>query len=276
MRLKPSGIITLLTDFGLADAYVGIMKGVILSIFPEARLVDITHEVPPGAILQGALLLREVFPYFPEGTVHVAVVDPGVGGGRLPIGVEAGGRFLVGPDNGIFWPMIESAASPRVIHLTEGRFRLPKVSSTFHGRDIFAPASAHLALGTDLSAMGTPVEDPVRLRVPAPRVEGSVLIGEVLRVDRFGNLITNIPEDALLDFAGVARPVIRAGGLELVGLDQCYSDKGEGQAGALIGSSGRLEISVNRGRACDRAGKGAVGGDAVGLDVRIYRAGEAV
>jgi len=271
MALKPSGIITLLTDFGLGDVHTGVMKGVILSIHPHVRLVDITHDVPPGAILQAALLLQEALPFFPEGTVHVAVVDPGVGGSRRAIAAEAGGRFLVGPDNGIFWPMISAATSTRIIHLTESRFFLGSISSTFHGRDIFAPVAAHLARGVDLSAMGSPVTDPVRLRIPEPRVEGNALIGEVLRVDRFGNLITTIPRDALEDFAGADLPVIRIGGLVIEGLARSYSDKREGESLALIGSSGRLEISVNRGRACDLTGAGSSGQGILGLEVRVSR-----
>lgn len=271
MGSRPSGIITLLTDFGQGDAYAGIMKGVILSIHPDARVVDITHDVPPGDVLQAALLLQEAFPFFPEGTVHLAVVDPGVGGGRRAIAAEAGGRFLVGPDNGIFWPMIACEASAAVFHLTESRFFLPDVSGTFHGRDVFAPVAARLARGVDLSAMGAPLKDPVRLHVPEPRTEDEVLIGEVLRVDRFGNLITNIGANVLGNFLGAARPLIRAGSLELRGVDHSYSAKGEGEPLALIGSSGRLEISVNRGRASDRAGAFESGRGLAGLEVRVVR-----
>jgi len=142
--LNPSGIITLLTDFGLEGPYAAAMKGVILSIHPDARLIDISHQVKPGAIYQAALLLQETCPFFPRGTVHLAVVDPGVGSNRRALAVETEDRIFVGPDNGIFWPIISRAESAEIINLTESRYFLPEVSNTFHGRDIFAPVAAHL------------------------------------------------------------------------------------------------------------------------------------
>ena len=264
--MKPSGIITLLTDFGFEGPYVAAMKGVILSIHPGARLIDITHQVTPGDVCRAALLLQEAVPFFPPGTIHLAVVDPGVGSRRRAMAAAAADGFFVGPDNGIFWPVLEDAGSAEIINLTESRYFLPRVSHTFHGRDIFAPAAAHLSLGLAIRRMGPAMEDPVRLDFPKPRLAGGVLTGEVLRADRFGNLITNIDQKTLADFTGVAPPLVRVGGLEIEGLVGSYSEKPEGELLALIGSSGRLEISVNRGRASDKAD----GGTVEGIQVRVF------
>ncbi|MBW1944438.1 MAG: SAM-dependent chlorinase/fluorinase [Deltaproteobacteria bacterium] len=271
MGLKPSGIITLLTDFGLEEPYAGIMKGVILSIHPHARLIDITHQAAPGSVSGAALLIKETYPFFPAGTVHLAVVDPGVGGVRRAIAVETDDHFFVGPDNGIFWPIIAGAESAKIINLTESRYFLPEVSNTFHGRDIFAPVAAHLSRGVDPLKTGAPIDDPVELPLHEPREKDGVLIGEVVRADHFGNLITNIRREMLEKFLGAGRPVIRVGELEVEGLAGSYSEKGEGEPLAVIGSSGHLEISVNLGRACDRAGAGASGRAVEGMEVRVFR-----
>ena len=235
--MRSSGIITLTTDFGLKDAYVGTMKGVILSIFPQARLVDITHEVEPQNILQARFLLRNFISYFPKGTVHLVVVDPGVGSERRPILVESQGQFLVGPDNGVFTDFFPDSAG--IFHLNKSEFFLEKISQTFHGRDIFAPASAHLASGREPEEMGEPITDPVSFPFPKPEKQGNLLLGEVIYIDRFGNLITNlsgeeIPENAL----------IRIVGKEIPGLSKSYAQHSPGTLLAIIGSSGFLEISL--------------------------------
>lgn len=251
--MKRSGIITLTTDFGWRDPYAAAMKGVILSIHPGAVIVDVTHDVAPGSIREAADALFQTVPCFPPGTVHVGVVDPGVGTERRAIAAESGGRFLVGPDNGLFWPLLVRDAGSVVVHIKEERFfRLP-VSSTFHGRDVFAPVAAHLASGRDLREMGEIIGDPVTLDLNRPREEGNALLGEVTRVDRFGNLVTNISRNDLEVFVQGREPRVQAGDLEVKGLRACYGDVPEGEVLALIGSTGCLELSVRGGRASDRA-----------------------
>ena len=252
--MKTSGIITLITDFGLSDPYVAMMKGVILSINPAARLVDISHQIRFGSVIQGASLIGETFPFFPRGTVHMVVIDPTVGSKRRPIGLEAAGHLFVGPDNGIFWPVIEDHKEIKTIHLTESRYFLPHITHTFHGRDIFAPAAAHLSKGVDPAQMGDVINDPVKLEIPAPLQKEEVLTGQVMRIDHFGNLITNIRGKDLGMFVRRGRPVISVGNLTVEGLRKTYSSVAKGAALALIGSSGFLEISVNQGRACDSVG----------------------
>lgn len=253
--MKPPGIITLTTDFGLRDPYVAAMKGVILNIHPGAVLVDITHEIAPGSVSEAADVLLQAAPFFPPGTVHVAVVDPGVGTARRAIAAKCHGHFLVGPDNGLFWPLLRTDPAASLVHLVQERFFHHPVSRTFHGRDLFAPVGAHLALGRDLREMGNTVSDPVSLVVNRPRVEGDALLGEVSRVDRFGNLVTNISSDDLEEFLNGREPFFQAGDLELRGIRSCYGDVRAGESLALIGSAGTLELSVNGGKASDLAGK---------------------
>jgi hypothetical protein len=243
-------VIALLTDFGLRDAYVGAMKGAILSVCPEATLVDVSHEVPAHDVAAGALALEAAYRHFPGGTVFVAVVDPGVGSPRRPLAVGAGRWLFVGPDNGLLTPVLEAHPQARV-HLVASPllFREP-LSPVFHGRDLFGPVAGHLARGLSLEEVGPPVADAVRLP-PAPkaRLEDG-WEGVVVHVDRFGNLTTNLLESDLERLAGRG-----LGGLEvslggrIVPLVRSYSDVGVGQPCALVGSSGRLEIPVHRGRA---------------------------
>ncbi len=156
--MKPSGIITLTTDFGLTDPYVAMMKGVILSINPTAKIIDITHLIGAGSISQAAAVIQEIYPYFPQGTIHVAVVDPGVGTERRLLALEAKSHFFVGPDNGVFWPVLMNDQNSRLVHLTETKYFLPHVTKTFHGREIFAPVAAYLSLGIPLEGMGIPAQ----------------------------------------------------------------------------------------------------------------------
>ena len=270
--MKPSGIITLLTDFGLRDPYVAMMKGVILSINPHAHLVDISNQIRAGSIMQAAGMIRETFKYFPDGTVHVAVVDPGVGGTRRLLGVEAANHFFVGPDNGIFWPMIKGFEDPKAVHLTETKFFLSKVSRTFHGREIFSPVAAHLSLGVNLEEMGPVLDDPITLEFPEPYEKDEVLYGEIIRVDNFGNLITNISTKELDNFLEKDMPVIELGNLSITELSHTYSDAKEGQPLALINSSDWLEIAVNLGRASEYAGLDA--GEIIGTPVKVGRTKE--
>lgn len=254
LSIKRSGIITLLTDFGHTDPYVAMMKGVILSINPAARLVDISHLVGPGSILDGSGIIRETYSYFPKGTVHVAVVDPGVGSDRRMLGLESDGHLFVGPDNGLFWPVIEHGHGVRIVSLTEERYFLSQVTSTFHGREIFAPVAAHLSLGTDLKQMGEEIKDPVKLSLPAPSIKDDTLCGQVVRIDHFGNLITDISREDLKDFLKGRKPVIHVGDVKIEKMDTSYSDVGKGRPLAIINSSDLLEVAVNLGRASEYVG----------------------
>lgn len=278
--MKTSGIITLTTDFGLQDPYVGIMKGVLLSICPTARIIDISHQVKPGSIFEAASLIQDAFPFFPKDTIHVGVIDPGVGGKRRPIIVDTGGHIFVGPDNGLFWPIIRSHHEAIITHLTKKAYFLSPISETFHGRDIFAPVAAHLTRGVDPSDMGPIIDDPTELALPEPNQEGAAILGQVIRVDRFGNLITNIGRDLLEPFPETGQPIIRVGDLIIEGISKTYSEVGEGGMLALIGSSNRLEISVYLGRACDRVAPnsnqkpkeiGEIVGEIVGMEVEVRK-----
>jgi S-adenosyl-L-methionine hydrolase (adenosine-forming) len=269
-NMKPSGIITLLTDFGLSDPYVAMMKGVILSINPDAVLVDISHSIPVGRIVQGAEMIIDSYPFFPKGTVHLVIVDPGVGSGRRLLGIEANGHFFVGPDNGIFWPMIKDRRNTAIINLTGKRYFLPQVTTTFHGRDIFAPVAAHLSMGEDLFRMGEKIIDPVKITIPSCHITDDVLYGEISRVDNFGNIITSIHGKELESFLKNDDPNIFIGDLELLRISRTYLDVEEGEPLALINSSGMLEIAVNLGRASEFTGIRKE--ELIGSKVRIKRA----
>lgn len=249
--MKVSGVITLTSDFGLTDPYVGIMKGVILSINPMAHVIDISHQIEAGSVFQCSVIFKEAYAFFPDGSIHVAVVDPGVGGNRRPIILKTKDHLFVGPDNGIFWPIILFHQGAEIIHLTKTKYFLPNVSHTFHGRDIFAPVAAHLSRGVEPLSMGPIITDPVSLEFPLPKQGKDVLSGQVIRVDHFGNLITNIHQRDIEQFLGSNRPVIRIGNLIIEGMQKAYAEAREGQSLALIGSSGFLEIAVNAGRASD-------------------------
>ncbi len=259
------GLITLTSDFGVRDPFVGIMKGVLLSICPSARLVDLTHEIPPQDILAGGRALAAAAPFFPAGTVHLAVVDPGVGTARRAIAVRAGGSYLVGPDNGLFTFALEGDGWTAV-SLTAPEYRLAEVSRTFHGRDVFAPAAAYLASGVPLERLGPAVSDPERLRLPGCRLEGGELLGEVLDADRFGNLLTSIPAARLTEIPGAGGLVLELAGHRLVGPVGAYAEGSEGEPAVIVGSTGRLEIFVKAGSARDHLGarRGAI--------VRVRRA----
>lgn len=254
--MNPSGVITVLTDFGLEDGYVGIMKGVILGINHSARIVDITHQVPHGSILDAAFVLQEAWQFFPEGTVHLAVVDPGVGTARRPLAVQANNHFFVGPDNGLFRPIINRYPSSRIAHLNKEQYFRPETSETFHGRDIFAPVAAHLSAGVPFHLLGSPINDPVSLFMPVPEIRQDILLGQVIRIDHFGNLITNIDEKTLENFLGTDKAVIQIGGLRIRGIARTYGDTAPNAVIALFCSAGFLEIAVNLGRASDLDGLG--------------------
>jgi len=244
-------IITLTTDFGEDGSYVGAMRGVILSLCPEANLVDITHQVNPFSALEASLILSQACPAFPKGTIHLAVVDPGVGGMRKPLLLESGGHFFVGPDNGLFTPFLDDAS--RLVRL-RARTGNGTPSDTFHGRDIFAPAAALLARGESLESLGEPTRQAVRLHMPRPRHESNRVTGQVVSLDRFGNLITNIHRRDL-DALG-AQLDIRVGTTRIPRLVRTYDDGTMGEALALVGSSGYLELAVVQGHAGGQLGVG--------------------
>jgi len=251
----PPPVLAFLTDFGARDHYVGAMKGAALSVCPGATLVDITHEIDPQDVLGGALELAAVVPYFPPGTVFVAVVDPGVGSARRAIAAEAGAYRFVAPDNGLLALVFDELPPRLVVELTERRFARPVVSRTFEGRDRFAPAAAWLACGTELSELGTPRPDWHRLAVPPAELTGHELRGEVLRIDRFGNLVTNITRSTLARLAA-SEPVLVLVGPHRIPLVSTYSDVPSQALCALFGSSDRLEVAVNAGSAARHLGVG--------------------
>jgi S-adenosylmethionine hydrolase len=277
-RKTKTSIITLTTDFGLKDPWAAEMKGVILSINPSARIVDVTHLVSPQNIVEGAFVLSRSFPFFPAGTIHVAVVDPGVGTARAPILVETEDFYLVGPDNGIFTltlDALEEEKIKRVIKLTREEFFLKEVSATFHGRDIFAPVAAHLSLGADPESFGEPLgAPPRRLKISRPEKSENTLTGEVIYIDNFGNLITNIDSGdvSALRETGPLEVVIK--GVRIEGISETYLT-GEIKQGAhgppppvaVIGSTDFLEIACYMAKASDVTGAGV--GERV--DVRVIK-----
>lgn len=252
--------IALLTDFGYRDHYVGVMKGVIARIAPAARIVDVTHGVPPQSILAGALALRESWAYFPKRTIFVGVVDPGVGTDRAAIAIEtrAGARFI-GPDNGLLAPAAEAAVIKSAVKLTSPRYRLSQVSNTFHGRDIFAPAAAHLWRGIALTSLGPRIEKIQELDLGGPVRSGSTLKGRVIYVDGFGNLISNVDRSALAQL--IARfpgrsAWIRIGSSAPMRIIEAYGHALKGTALATIGSFNLVEVAVRDGNAARRFGAG--------------------
>ncbi len=254
-------IITLTTDFGQTDSYVGTMKGVILSLCPAVSLVDICHEIRPQAVRQAAYVLSAAVPYFPPGTIHLVVVDPAVGTERRPIVVQTSRALYVAPDNGVLSLVLQQEPAQLAVHLTERRYRLPQVSATFQGRDLFAPAAAHLACGTACDQMGDtiPVADLTTAAGLEPRrqTDGSWL-GEVLHVDHFGNLITNVQVSDLQ-----ASLTVSVGRHRIERLSRTFAQVAPGQIVAYVGSSGYLEIAVREGNAAHTLGM------AVGDPIRV-------
>jgi len=248
--------VTLLTDFGLRDGYTAVMKGVIWSIAPDAQVADITHSVSPQNVLEGALTLARCLPYFPAGTVHIAVVDPGVGTGRRPIAAQLGSHFFVGPDNGLATFIIQQAkewgGELQIVHLNRPEYWLDSVSTVFHGRDIFAPVGAHIVNGVPLDRLGATIQDPVLLKISPPqRVDGGWQ-GEVIHIDSFGNLATNLVRE---QFNSDPQTVcVEIGGQTIQGLVQAFGERPPGELVALFDSSGYLSIAVVNGDAAKRIG----------------------
>ena len=243
-------LIVLLTDFGWKDGYAGILKGVIWTIAPGVQISDLTHEIAPQDILQGALTLGRATPYFPAGTIFLAVVDPGVGAGRRPIAARIADQYFVAPDNGLITLALDEAARKgqpvEVVHLNRPQFWLPSVSKVFHGRDIFAPVAAALANGTPLIDLGERIHDPVRLKFPLPERIESGWRGEIIHIDAFGNLATNLRSDHL---QGRGQVEIHIGHERIPSLVQAFGEGVPGQLVTLIDSSGALAVSTVNGSA---------------------------
>jgi S-adenosylmethionine hydrolase len=247
------GLVTLLTDFGIADGYVGAMKGVLLERCPDVRIVDVSHAIPPGDVDAGAYVLRQAAPFYPQGTVHLAVVDPGVGSQRGAVVVETERHCFVSPDNGLLTLALEESTVRRAHAIENRRLWRPEVSPVFHGRDVFAPVAAWLASGRAIEEVGPPVdpETLVRRPWPPPAIEGDVRSGVVVYVDRFGNLVTNLPVDP----AEVGCGLVDVAGQE-IHTGRTYADVDPGHLLALRGSSGLLEIACNGRNAAERLGVG--------------------
>ena len=251
-------IITLTTDFGTNDHFVGALKGVILDITPEAQIVDISHAVQAFDVLDGALAISQAYSYFPNGTVHMVVVDPGVGTARWPILASSDGYHFVAPDNGVLSMVYAKEERMHVRHITSDHyFRMP-VSNTFHARDIFAPVSAYLAKQVDSHKFGDEIEDYVKFAAPRPKKTGEGSIrGVVLKIDRFGNLITNVtPADVPALFEASAKFKIKVGSREITEIRKAYAEGAPNEVFGIIGSMGYLEIVANRAAAAQITGAG--------------------
>lgn len=252
---KPMPIISLTTDFGLADGFVGVLKGVIWGICPDANIADITHTIPPQDIRTGAYALWRAVPYFPPNSVHIAVVDPGVGTDRRPIAMHIRDQYFVVPDNGLMTPILETSEkagySIEMVHLNKPEYWLSHVSQTFHGRDIFAPCGAHLARGVLMLEMGDRITDPVRLDFPKPIKTLNGWTAHVTIIDTFGNLTTDMPADALNPASSV---IIKFKGRLIEGLTFSYGHRSKGDLVALVDSENYIEIAKVNGNAAKATG----------------------
>lgn len=248
-------VITLTTDFGIRNGFVGVLKGVIYGIAPDVKIVDISHMIAPQDIHEGAFALWRAAPFFPKGSVHVYVVDPGVGTQRRLMVAKLGDQFFVGPDNGLLTPLIEDAEKKQqeieFVHLDNPKFWLPKVSRTFHGRDIFSPVGAHLANGVPHKELGTPINDPVRIELTRPEKTNNGWIAHITVVDIFGNLTTDLPAASLQNRTDI---LFRLRGAEVNGLTESYGHKKAGDLVAVVDSEEFVEIAVVNGNAAQKLG----------------------
>lgn len=263
------GVLTLLTDFGLIDPYVGVMKGAIAQVNPMLTVIDLTHQIPPQDIAAARFHLMTAYPYFPAGTVHVAVVDPGVGGQRRAIALQCTNGYLVGPDNGLFSGVLERDPVLAAVELTNPAYwRTPSPSATFHGRDVFAPVGAHLASGVALAELGRAIapDSLIQLDLPTWKQEGKSLTGHIQAIDHFGNAITTIPASAVSEKVWelwVGASTSPAEQCVPIPGGKTYADSNPGDLLAVIGSHGYVEIACNQGNAQQRLGL------AVGDGVRL-------
>lgn len=261
--MNSTPIVTLLSDFGTGDGYIGAIKGVILRVCPSARIIDLSHEIPACNVFAGALALQTAARWFPSETIHMAVVDPGVGGDRRPLLVEAAGATFIGPDNGL---LSLAAPPPRsIFHLDRPRFFAAEISPTFHGRDVFAPIAGHLAAGVAREELATRCDSMVNLAVPEPYKHGCVWVGQVIHIDRFGNLVTSLRREHLGSSAeGLT---VEVAGRRIGGISQTYCDVADGETVALIGSCGYLEVAVRGGSASHELGIERAGDSGVSVSV---------
>jgi S-adenosylmethionine hydrolase len=262
VTVAPSTI-TLLTDFGSRDIYAGVMHGVIAGLAPAARVIDLSHDVAPQAVSDASFLLDAAAPYFPWGAIHVAVVDPGVGSDRRILCVRTSRATYLAPDNGLLTRVLEHDPPARMVAVENAHYFLPEVSDTFHGRDVFAPVAAHLANGLDPLVLGPEIDSIRPLELPRPRAaDDGEIQGEIIYIDHFGNLVTNV---TATDLPPVER--VRLADVDIAGpVSRSYTDRDEGECVLIGGSSGLLEISVNQGNACERLR--ARRGDAVRVMLR--------
>jgi S-adenosylmethionine hydrolase len=259
-------LIALLTDFGTADGYVGVMKGVVLGIVPRMPLVDISHEVPPQDIAAGAWVLSTSWRFFPSASIFLCVVDPGVGGARRAIALRAGAHLFVGPDNGLFSYVLDRVPGEAAVVLDNPRYQLPAPSATFHGRDIFAPGAAHLAAGVPLASLGTPLEPATLVRLPSPRSvwHGASLHAQVLHVDVFGNLITSVPPELTSTVLAEPQTLLRIAGQTISARGSTFADGPSARPFMLRDSSGHLAIAIREASAASALG--ARRGDLIVID----------
>ncbi|MFN2152985.1 MAG: S-adenosyl-l-methionine hydroxide adenosyltransferase family protein [Anaerolineales bacterium] len=248
-------VLSITTDFGLTNGFVGVMKGVIYDIAPDVKIVDISHLISAQNVLEGAYAMWRAVPFFPDGSVHVGVVDPGVGTVRRPIGARLGDQYFIAPDNGLLTPLILAAERNdrpiEFVHLDNPKYWLPKISNTFHGRDIFAPTGAYLAAGVPLKELGTPITDPILMDMPRPEKTKNGWLAHVTIIDIFGNLATDLPAEAL---EGQPDVLIRIHDHEIEGLIESYGHRKVGELIALIDSEYHLEIAVVNGSAARTLG----------------------
>ncbi|MHB1457849.1 MAG: SAM hydrolase/SAM-dependent halogenase family protein [Armatimonadota bacterium] len=260
--------IAMITDFGLKDPFTGIMKGVIRNVGSTAEIIDITHGINAGDIKSAAIALAMSYRYYPEGTIFLVVIDPLVGTERRPIAVTMGAKTIVCPDNGIISVVLSEYPEWHAVHLDRSEFFLPKISSTFHGRDIFAPIAAHLSMGIPVSDLGSPIDDVKTTHIPEATTGDRHIQGEVIYIDGFGNLITNISEEIVTQWAHDSKFSnfkIHTGSVEIIGINNTFSEVSKGKPLTVFGSFGMLEVAVNGGSAS------ALAGSSIGAKVLLYK-----
>ncbi len=250
---KKQAIITLITDFDLYDGYTGVMKGVIANINPSARVIDISHKITPHDVFQAACVINNSYAFFPKGTIHVVVVDPGVGSNRKIICLKTKDYIFLAPDNGVLSFIVEKEKTSSIREVTNRELFLAEISNTFHGRDIFAPVAAHLSKGQEFNDLGGSIKKTSKIDLPKPiRSPGGELTAEIIYVDSFGNLVTNVNREVVDSMkVGAERLSITMGRRRINGICNSYTDVGDNEALVIFGSSGYLEISINRGSAVD-------------------------
>lgn len=248
-------VLSITTDFGITNGFVGVMKGVIYGIAPDVKIVEITQLISPQNVREGAYAMWRAVPFFSPGSVHIGVVDPGVGTKRRPIGARLGEQYFIAPDNGLLTPLIldaEQNGDPvEFVHLDNPKYWLPKISNTFHGRDIFAPTGAHLAAGVSLQEMGTPIDDPIRLDMPRPEKTEDGWLAHVTIIDIFGNLTTDLPAKALDGHGDV---LIQIRDHEIDGIVESYGHRQPGELVAVVDSEYYIEVAVVNGSAAKKLG----------------------